>query len=333
MLQQTQVKTVIPYYLRFMQRFDSIESLASSSVDEVLQHWAGLGYYARARNLHKTAGIIVNQQQGTFPEQIEAVNALPGIGRSTAGAILALSKHQRHAILDGNVKRILCRFHGISGYPGDRKTELKLWGLAEQHTPEKGVADYTQAIMDIGATLCTRSKPRCQECPQQADCFAFQHNQQAFLPQPKPKKPKPHRHRYMLALREAGNIRLFKRPTEGIWGGLYSLPEFETRQACAEQLANYDLEARHILQAGEDIQHAFSHFTLCITPLLVSLSPEKMDALLACMSREPEPHRMGVIMNKYTLYDLSSDAGQMGPGVPSPIRKILDTLSGTVAEK
>jgi A/G-specific adenine glycosylase len=328
MLQQTQVATVIPYYQRFMKRFDSIQSLANSDMDEVLQHWAGLGYYARGRNLHKTADIILNQHKGIFPEDIETVNALPGIGRSTAAAILALSGNQRHAILDGNVKRILCRFHGLSGYPACKKIESKLWQAAEQHTPVKRVADYTQAIMDLGATLCKRSKPGCEICPQRSDCFAYIHDEVASLPQAKPRKKKPGRHCYMLALLDSGNnVSLFKRPDKGIWGGLYSLPEFESRRACSEQLAAYKLDPFPGLQTGEEIQHAFSHFDLRITPLFLSLSPDKLDTLLDLFARETEPHAMGVKMNQNTRYKLTSDPEPLPIGVPTPVRKILCSLS------
>jgi len=328
MLQQTQVATVIPYYQRFMERFGDLQSLTRSAQDDVLQHWAGLGYYARGRNLHKAAGIILEHHGGVFPEDIEAVNALPGIGRSTAGAILALSRNQRHAILDGNVKRILCRFHGISGLPGNKKTESELWHAAEQNTPVERVADYTQAIMDIGATLCTRSKPGCGICPQQAACFAFKHSEVASLPQSKPRKTKPTRHRYMLALLDSNNnISLFKRPEKGIWGGLYSLPEFESRQACAEQLSSYDLEASDSIQTGEDINHTFTHFKLRITPLFLSLPPETLSALLVHSARETKTHTMGVMMDKKAVYQLSSGAEQMEIGVPAPIRKILKSLS------
>jgi A/G-specific adenine glycosylase len=334
MLQQTQVSTVIPYYQRFMERFDSIQSLANSNLDEILQHWAGLGYYARGRNLHKSAGIILEQHDGIFPKDIESVNALPGIGRSTAGAILALSSNQHHAILDGNVKRILCRFHGISGYPDNKKIESTLWQAAEQHTPAKRVADYTQAIMDLGATLCTRSKPGCKICPQRSDCYAYEHDEVALLPLAKPRQKNPDRHRYMLALLDSdNNISLFKRPDKGIWGGLYSLPEFESRRACSEQLAAYELEATVGLQTGEDIQHAFSHFNLRITPLFLSLSPDKLDAILALSAKRTDSHTMGVMMNKNTRYNFLSDPEQLPIGVPTPIRKILLNLSVSLAEK
>ncbi len=333
MLQQTQVTTVIPYYQRFMDRFDSMPSLANSALDEVLQYWAGLGYYARGRNLHKTAGIILKQYNGIFPTDIAAVNALPGIGRSTAGAILALSNNQRHAILDGNVKRILCRYHGISGYPGTKITASKLWQAAEQHTPTRRAADYTQAIMDMGATLCTRGKPGCKICPQQSDCFAYKHDEVASLPQAKPRQKNPVRHCYMLVLLDSNNnISLFKRPEKGIWGGLYSLPEFESRRACLEQLAAYELNPSVNIQTGEEIQHAFSHFNLRITPLYLSLPSAKLDTLLARCAQETDSNTMGVLMNKNTRYKLSTDPEPLPVGVPVPIQKILRSVSVNLAK-
>jgi len=328
MLQQTRVDQVRPYYQRFMKRFVSLESLAHSPLDDVLQHWAGLGYYARGRNLHKTARIIVEQHKGAFPECITAVNALPGIGRSTAGAILALSKDLHHPILDGNVRRVLCRFHGISGYPGEKKTQNLLWQAAEKHTPAKRVADYTQAIMDMGATVCTRSKPGCTTCPQQADCYAFKHHKVASLPQAKPRKNRPDKHCYMLALLDTNNnINLFKRPEKGIWGGLYSLPEFESKQACAEQLAHYDPCITNSFTAGEDIHHSFSHFNLHITPLVLTLPSAILSRLLTRSAQQCDLQNTGVMMSKNNLYDLSLKAEQMDIGVPAPILKILHSLS------
>lgn len=330
MLQQTQVTTVIPYYQRFMKRFKGIESLANSSLDEVLRHWAGLGYYARGRNLHKAAQIIMKEHKGVFPETIEKVNNLPGIGRSTAGAILALSKNQRHTILDGNVKRILCRYHGIVGFPGTKKVELELWQAAEEQTPLDRVADYTQAIMDIGATLCTRSKPGCVNCPQQTHCYALKNNMVAHLPQPRPKRNRPDKHLYMLALLDSKhNIALFKRPAEGIWGGLYSLPEFDTRQSCSEQLAKYKIDTSGNLRTGENIQHAFSHFNLCITPLIISLPTETLNRMLQYSVQTMDQRNMGVTMAENTMVNISSNTSQFDVGVPAPIRKILDGLSNS----
>ena len=185
MLQQTQVSSVIEYYQRFMKSFPTIESLAEAKEDKVLEHWAGLGYYARARNLHKTAKVVVAELNAQFPDSLEEIVKLPGIGRSTAGAILSIAFKQSACILDGNVKRVLCRFHGIETWSGERKTENHLWKLAEQHTPKKRNDDYTQAIMDLGATCCTRSKPKCQLCPFTADCVAFDTSLQTQLPKSK----------------------------------------------------------------------------------------------------------------------------------------------------
>ncbi|MBD3609161.1 MAG: A/G-specific adenine glycosylase, partial [Gammaproteobacteria bacterium] len=226
MLQQTQVTTVIPYFERFITRFPDIATLAMAKQDEVLHLWTGLGYYARARNLHKAAQIIQQQYQGRFPEDFDQVIALPGIGRSTAGAILAQAMEQRHAILDGNVKRLLSRLYVIEGWPGEKQTENKLWQLAEELTPRQRIADYTQAVMDIGATLCKRSKPDCDHCPFHNHCQARRQGRQAELPHRKPKKDKPVKRCHMLILQDAqGHVLLQQRPPSGIWGGLWSLPE------------------------------------------------------------------------------------------------------------
>ena len=221
MLQQTQVDTVIPYYQRFMARFTDLPSLAAASEDEVLHHWSGLGYYARARNLHKTAKILCQQYDGDFPSDLEQVNALPGIGRSTAGAILAQAHGLKHAILDGNVKRVLSRYHAVEGWPGHSKVQTELWRYAEQHTPDTDLVDYTQGIMDLGATLCTRSRPRCEACPLVDDCEAFNTLRTGELPHAKPKKTIPVKTARMLVLlNKASHVMLEKRPPIGIWGGL-----------------------------------------------------------------------------------------------------------------
>ncbi len=273
MLQQTQVTTVIPYYERFMARFPQIGSLAAASLDEVLQHWAGLGYYARARNLHKSAQIIQHDHGGKFPDTREALQALPGIGRSTAAAILALSAHQRHAILDGNVKRVLSRFHAVEGWPGNAGVARRLWELADQHTPRQRVADYTQAIMDLGATVCTRSSPQCRRCPVSAGCQAHARNRIADYPAPRPRRDMPGKHTTMLILsNDQGEVLLEKRPPTGIWGGLWSLPEYPGDKAdhqgvsawCRKELG-CDIEIREQWPA---VRHSFTHFHLTITPLL-----------------------------------------------------------------
>jgi len=270
MLQQTQVSTVIDYYQRFMQRFPDLTSLAEATQDEVLQQWSGLGYYARGRNLHRAAQLICTDHQGNFPEVIEAVIALPGIGRSTAAAILALSHGQTHAILDGNVKRVLTRFHAISGWPGKQDIEQQLWQLAESHTPKQRCADYTQAIMDIGATLCTRSKPNCENCPLATHCSALAQQAVSNFPTPKPRKKLPIKKTTMLLLHDGqNNILLEKRPPTGIWGGLWSLPECEATDDndimdwCQQQHGF----AIDVQQHDNPWRHTFSHFHLDIQPV------------------------------------------------------------------
>ncbi len=270
MLQQTQVATVIPYYKKFIAHFPDIESLATASLDEVLQYWAGLGYYARARNLHKTANIIQQQYSGQFPESIDQVIELPGIGRSTAGAILSIACQQAHPILDGNVKRVFSRYHGISGWTGDSRISRELWKISERYTPSTRTADYTQAIMDLGATLCTRSKPNCSCCPLTEHCFARIENKTAELPTPKPKKTPPVKQSFFLLLRDKQQkILLQQRPPAGIWGGLWSLPEFEDVNSlhywCENNYPDFTIEKKL-----EPRRHTFSHFHLDYTPIIVS---------------------------------------------------------------
>ena len=326
MLQQTQVSTVIPYYRRFIERFPDVQTLAGARQDEVLQLWAGLGYYARGRNLHRAARLIVEQYQGQFPDQIEAVVALPGIGRSTAGAILALALGQRHAILDGNVKRSLCRYHGIHGYPGKSGIQAKLWQLAEQHTPGARVADYTQAIMDFGATLCTRNHPACETCPQQPDCRAWQQGEVTELPTPRPRRKRPSKQCHMLALieTESNELLLFKRPDSGIWGGLYSLPEFDSLRSCEEQLSSYTEGIPLHAVKTEPIRHAFTHFDLQITPLSCRLPRADLIALLDNSLSE----RINIDSNdNSTVYRLPLDAPEAGVGIPAPVQKIVKVLT------
>lgn len=219
MLQQTQVATVIPYYEKFMARFPDAVSLANAEADEVLHYWTGLGYYARARNLHRAAQIIRDQLNGQFPTDFEQVLALPGIGRSTAGAVLSLSLGQHHAILDGNVKRVLARHGAIAGWPGEKAVETQLWQLTEQLTPRDEIEKYNQAMMDIGATICTRSKPSCEHCPVALDCRAQRQGRQTEYPGKKPKKTIPARNAFMVLLRHSDTVLLNKRPPAGIWEG------------------------------------------------------------------------------------------------------------------
>jgi len=221
MLQQTQVKTVIPYYEKFMTSFPDVQTLASADQDTVLKHWSGLGYYARARNMHKAAQMVCDDFAGVFPDNLESMQSLSGIGRSTAAAILSIASNQQEAILDGNVKRVLSRVFTVVGWPGKADVLKKFWVLAEQTTPKTRNADYTQAIMDLGATLCTRSKPRCEDCPLKTDCLAFQQGNQTEYPTKKPKKEMPEKHTVMLILQnDQQEVLMQKRPAVGIWGGL-----------------------------------------------------------------------------------------------------------------
>ena len=234
MLQQTQVATVIPYYQRFIAAFPNVAALAAATEDQVLAHWSGLGYYARGRNLHKAAQIIAQKFNGEFPRRFEDIVELPGIGRSTAAAICALAYHEHRAILDGNVKRVLARYCGIEVGRARRKSKRQLWQQAEALLPQDDVAVYTQALMDMGATVCTRSKPKCVLCPVQEDCVALRTERVAALPTPRPKKTVPERHATFLLLMHGNDILLEKRPGSGIWGGLWCPPQFEDEVAAKE---------------------------------------------------------------------------------------------------
>ena len=272
MLQQTRVSVVTGYYERFMARFPDLAALADAPLDDVLGLWTGLGYYSRARNLHRAAMAVRDRHRGTMPRDVDALVALPGIGRSTAGAILALSHGDRHPILDGNVKRVLCRYHGIAGWPGQGKVERSLWALAERHTPREDVAAYTQAIMDLGATLCVRSRPLCSICPIEADCAARRDGTQARLPAPRPRRDVPRRETAFLVLRAPdGALLLERRPPSGIWGGLWCFPE-------CDPAADVETECRSrfgvrplATTALAPIAHGFTHFKLDVHPVLVEV--------------------------------------------------------------
>jgi A/G-specific adenine glycosylase len=269
MLQQTQVQTVIPYFERFMRELPTLAALAAADEDRVVALWAGLGYYARARNLHKAAQLCVAEHGGELPRDFPALAALPGIGRSTAGAILAQAHGLRFAILDGNVKRVLCRYHGVSGWPGSGPVEKELWELAESHLPDAGLADYTQAIMDFGATLCTRSDPSCVLCPLQEGCVALREGRTTELPESKPGKPLPERRTLMLLLRDGEDrVLLVRRPPTGVWSGMWSLPEVADHDEARDFVAttsSVDFEDNVALPL---IEHSFSHYRLHIAPLL-----------------------------------------------------------------
>ncbi len=271
MLQQTQVATVIPYFNRFIARFPAITDLAAAPTDEVLHLWTGLGYYARARNLHKAAQTIVTEFGGQFPVTFEDVVALPGVGRSTAGAILSLSQNQHFPILDGNVKRVLARCYAVDGWPGKKDVENLLWDISTRVTPADGVQYFNQARMDLRARARTRSKPKCDLCPLQSGCIAYaQHNPTAW-PGKKPKKSIPEKTAYFLIMQQDNEIWLEKRPAKGIWGGLYSFPQFETEDALHEWLAQQHV--RHTpLQQLIAFRHTFSHFHLDIVPVATSIT-------------------------------------------------------------
>lgn len=276
MLQQTQVATVVPYYERFMQRFPDVRALAAAVDDEVLHLWTGLGYYARARNLLRAARIIVAEHGGEFPDTLEAVQALPGIGRSTAGAILSISKSQRHPILDGNVKRVLTRCFGIQGFPGETAIERELWSIADACTPAQRVAHYTQAIMDLGATVCVRSRPLCVVCPMHEHCVARCEGMQAMLPTPKPRKERPERTAYAAILRRAdGAVLLERRPPAGIWGGLWTFPQFEQHDAALAWMEQHLGDGSLTTQALPPYSHSFTHFDLTLQPILLRDASER----------------------------------------------------------
>ncbi|MFB3101031.1 MAG: A/G-specific adenine glycosylase, partial [Gammaproteobacteria bacterium] len=260
MLQQTQVGTVIPYFNRFIERFPNVQSLANADIDEVLSYWAGLGYYARGRNLHLAAKIICDDFDGVLPSDKEKLLTLPGIGRSTAGAIMALAFKQHHAILDGNVKRVLCRFYAVNGWPGELTVEKQLWQIAEDLTPEINVARYTQAIMDLGATVCTRSKPQCNICPVSEGCLARQQEVQHKYPAPKPKKIIPLRKTVFLLLEnKAGEILFQRRPETGIWGGLWCFPECSHDDDIEEWLLAKTGFSGSITRKMTVIKHTLTH--------------------------------------------------------------------------
>lgn len=304
MLQQTQVATVIPYYRRFLKRFPDFKALSAAPLDEVLALWSGLGYYARGRNLHRAAQSIVREHGGCFPKDMERVVGLPGIGRSTAAAICAFAYGDRHAILDGNVKRVLARHFGIRGYPGDKRVEAALWGKAESLLPRKHIAAYTQALMDLGAGVCTRRRPRCTSCPVVPECVAYRQGLTEALPAPRPKMALPRRETVMLIIEHAGTLLLEKRPAAGIWGGLWCFPEFAPNEDLrAECRRRFDVHvARSTRLPG--IEHGFTHFRLTIEPRHVRVSrlpPRAAEPGVAWMSVEEA----------------------LSAAVPTPVRRIL----------
>ena len=267
MLQQTQVGTVIPYFKRFMDRFPDVASLSNGRLDEVLHLWTGLGYYARARNLHRAAQTICRDHDGRFPADASTACGLPGIGRSTANAILAFAFDQAQPILDGNAKRVLARHYRVHGWPGKTKVERKLWELAENNTPKKRTADYTQAIMDLGAMLCVRRRPLCTTCPIAGTCLALYHREQPLLPTAAPKREKPLRSLSMVMVQLGDSVLLERRPPSGIWGGLWSFPEVEPGVDIQQHICNRFGVSIRTRDQWDVLRHSFTHFHLDITPV------------------------------------------------------------------
>ncbi|HJV28043.1 MAG TPA: A/G-specific adenine glycosylase [Aromatoleum sp.] len=309
MLQQTQVDTVIPYYARFLARFPDLASLAAAPVDDVLALWSGLGYYARARNLHKAAQAVMAECGGEFPRCPEAIAELPGIGRSTAAAIADFAFGARAAILDGNVKRVLCRVFGIDGFPGERAVEQQLWALAEALLPAQDVGTYIQAQMDLGATVCTRGRAACERCPMADICVARREDRVGELPAARPRKAVPQRQVRVAVIHAGGRVLLERRPPIGIWGGLLALPEIPEGEADAARWlgTRFGLAARDAITLAP-FNHTFTHFRLEITPILLDVG----DAAQAAADAD---HRWLALGER--------DAA----GLPTPVRRILDALA------
>ncbi|WP_202843923.1 A/G-specific adenine glycosylase [Luteimonas saliphila] len=310
MLQQTQVRVVVPYFERFVAALPDVPALAAAPLDDVLALWSGLGYYARARNLHAAAKLCVQRHAGGLPGDFDALLALPGIGRSTAGAILSQAFGERVPILDGNVKRVLCRVHGVEGWPGMPAIEKHLWTIAEAHVygvPAGRMADYTQAQMDFGATLCTRHDPACMLCPLQHDCEALRDGRVEELPTPKPGKPLPERHALALLLHDAqGRVLLQRRPPTGIWAALWSLPEHPDHDQARAWFGGHVGEGYDTGEALDPIAHGFTHYRLTLQPL------EWREAVLAARVRDDDDLRW---VARDELLSL---------GIPAPIRSLLE---------
>lgn len=308
MLQQTQVSAVLGYYARFLARFPSVEALAAAPVEEVLALWSGLGYYSRARNLHRAAGEVMERFGGRFPSVRTEIETLPGVGRSTAAAIAAFAFGRREAILDGNVKRVLARVFAIEGFPGERRVEQEMWQIAERLLPaEADMTAYTQGLMDLGATVCKRGRPLCEDCPLQRLCQARQQGRETALPVPRPKKVQPVRQTMMLLAVHRGRVFLERRPSSGIWGGLLSLPECEDSAAAERWLAGQG--AGDLLPAWPEVEHVFTHFRLIMTP-----QPIRLDTLHA--------GRGEATGGGWVALDEACDAG-----VPAPVRRLLVKLA------
>jgi A/G-specific adenine glycosylase len=313
MLQQTQVATVIPYFERFMARFPEVSALAAAEVDEVIALWAGLGYYARARNLHRAARCVVEWHGGEFPVDLEALQALPGVGRSTAGAILSLGMGQRAPILDGNVKRVLCRYAGLEGWPGESRIDRELWRLSEFHTPAERVAEYNQAMMDLGAMVCLKRTPTCAACPLRAGCAARREGLTEAIPASKPRQTQPVRRCLMLVLQNGrGEVWLEKRPPVGVWGGLRSLPEFGSEAELLAWCAGRGIVSPGIERLPER-RHTFSHYRLDFVPVIVRADPPPQTIAEASGHGWFRP--------------------EQAQGLPAPIKRLLADIGGESGDR
>ncbi|MFC0308736.1 A/G-specific adenine glycosylase [Gallibacterium trehalosifermentans] len=327
MLQQTQVATVIPYFERFMQHFPTVVALADASIDEVLHLWTGLGYYARARNLHRAAQIIRDQYQGAFPTEFSQVFALPGVGLSTAGAILSSCLDAPYPILDGNVKRVLTRYFAIEGWPGEKTVETILWQKSAMVTPQSQVTAFNQAMMDLGALVCTRSKPKCNLCPLARDCIAYRDNSWSAYPSKKPKKTLPERESYFLLLVERSRVLLQQRPAEGLWGGLYCFPQFETKEKLEHFLQ------QHHYQISEELpifRHTFSHFHLDIHPVVVMNTPQER-GLQKNVAESCAEYKQRVQNEREYWYDLA-DFSPPKIGLATPVKNLLLQLAANITK-
>ena len=309
MLQQTQVKTAMPYFTRFISRFPSLDSLAEANMDEVLELWTGLGYYARGRNLHRTAKIVAAKYSGVLPSDLEGLIELPGIGRSTAGAIISIACNGRAPILDGNVKRVLTRAHAIEGWPGKSSIEAQLWTLAEQYTPSQRTDLYTQAIMDLGATVCTRSKPKCSFCPIKNECLAKLQKKPTAYPEKKPRKILPRKETVFVIMHtKKKEVLLQKRPQKGVWGGLWCFPEISSPSLIEDWRNELGLTGKIITNKLPEITHTFSHYKLAIEPILISCK---------------KTTTLNMKKNNCIWYDKQNPTKI---GLPAPIVKLIESI-------
>lgn len=315
MLQQTQVATVIPYFERFVARFPTVVDLANAHIDEVLHLWTGLGYYARARNLHNAAQQIRDQFHGEFPIHFDDVLTLSGVGRSTAGAILSSVLNAPHPILDGNVKRVLSRAFAVEGWSGEKAVENQLWSLTTEVTPTEQVADFNQAMMDLGAMICTRNKPKCSLCPLETQCEANRLQAWDKFPAKKPKKTLPERQSYFLILKSGSKVLLEQREAKGLWGGLYVFPQFEDLDSLKRSDLMKNLQISQQLTA---FRHTFSHFHLDIIPILVELNSTN------CLAENQGNYGLSVSSTANYWYDLQ-DPSEVG--LATPIKRILNELN------